>query len=262
MASSAAEVSVVVVMPAFNEEGISGFVAEIDECLRPAVKSLAFVIIDDASTTPVSELVPALRLKMSTPVSILRNAVNQGHGPSAMKAYANGLDRRPDVVLHVDGDGQFDPREMVRIVNAAALYGAALGIRHSRSDPWFRKVISRVARAAVGESSGDVNTPLRAYRVAQLRSLLSAVPPHSLVPHLRFGLLHARLGIRPAAIAVTSRPRRGASKAGTSWGNCDRQVIPSMRLLEFSIKALVEVVGARARNRLLAPEQLGDLASL
>lgn len=243
--------AVVVVMPAFNEEAIFEFIAEIDEHLGDRVASLRFVVVDDASVEPV--LAAQLPAALAGRVHVVRNATNVGHGPSALRAYREGIVLAPDIVLHVDGDGQFVGWEFADLLEQALVHGAAIGVRRSRTDPWFRRVISYVARILVAASAElpDVNSPLRAYRVAELQRLLAAVPEASLVPHLQFTMLHPALGIRPVAVGVTSICRRGHSEVGSTWSDSgSRQVLPSRRLLGFALRAFVEILRVRGGHRL------------
>jgi glycosyltransferase involved in cell wall biosynthesis len=231
--------SVVVAMPAHDEECLAEFVAEIDAHLRPHVSSLRYVVVDDASTVPVSvDGVGAGHAR------VLANPTNLGHGPSALRAWSAAADLAPDVVIHVDGDGQFLGSDFPRLLVALRGHDAALGVRVGRTDPWFRKVISRGLTFLLppqDRGHADVNTPLRAYRTAVVRDLLARVPADALVPHVHWTLLHRPLGLRVGQVEVTSLPRRGASTVGTSWRSPGVDWLPSRRLIRFVRRALVEV---------------------
>ena len=224
------EASVVVVMPVHDEEGLAGFLLEIDDFLLPLVGELRYVLVDDFSSAPVLDAVQVLPAHLLARIDVRRHDINLGHGPSVLHAYRAGLALAPTVVLHVDGDGQFSGRDMPQLVATALEHGAAVGQRHSRQDPWFRAVISWVARRVVdtAPSLSDVNSPLRAYRPCELVRLLDEVPARSLVPHLHFSRLHESLGIHPVGQRVRSLPRRGASATGTTWGR-HRRALPSSR---------------------------------
>ncbi|HWR85178.1 MAG TPA: glycosyltransferase family 2 protein, partial [Rhodoglobus sp.] len=235
-----------VVLPAYNEaEGISGFVDELLEHLQPLASRVSVVIVDDRSTDTTPEVLRELA-EREPRVRVVTAERNRGHGPTALAAYRTGLELDPDVILHVDGDGQFLGADAAAVV--AALdddTDAVRGVRRGRSDPWFRTVLTRGVRSMVAALTGrgvaDVNTPLRAYRPAVLRQLLQASPDEALVPHVHFSLAEARRGLRVREIEVASIPRRGAEATGTMWGQQRNPRLPPARLVDFSRSAAGEV---------------------
>lgn len=245
LGSSVAQWFVVVVMPAHNEEGIADFVAEVEAHLLPAVGRLHFVVVDDASAVRVSG--SELTARLTTPVSVVRNDTNLGHGPSALKAYRRGLALGADVVLHVDGDGQFRGADFPRLLHALVDCDGVVGVRVHRQEPWYRRLLSLGLRFLVAPrgQSGDINSPLRAYRSAAAAMLLESVAPTSLVPHVHWSRGHSRAGLSIAGVPVESLPRRGTSAVGTTWGpQRERQLLPPRRLVEFVGRAMLEMLRA------------------
>lgn len=231
-----------VVMPAYNEaEGIRGFIDEIREHVAPLADRVTFVVADDRSTDATLASLAGIADVQAEP-----QPLNRGHGPTALAAYRAGLALDPDLLVHVDGDGQFLGPDFARLVKAIESTGADVvhGVRHSRTDPWYRRVltgavglmIAAVARHRVP----DVNTPLRAYRPEALRMLLGAVPGDALVPHVHFSLAEARGGFVVRYVPVRSIPRRGSSTHGTMWGGGVKALIPPPRLRRFVVDALGE----------------------
>ena len=154
--------------------------------------------------------------------------------------------------MHVDGDGQFHGADLVRLVNAALDTDADVvhGVRTGRTDPWFRRVLTASVGALVTVAAGrhipDVNTPLRAYRPATLRTLMAAVPHEAHVPHVHFSIAEARGGADVRYLRVASLPRRGGNAQGTMWSEGDttappQPVLPPKRLREFVRRAAVEL---------------------
>jgi hypothetical protein len=234
-----------VVLPAYNEaEGIAGFVAELLEHLQPLADRVSVVVVDDRSTDDTAR---ELRELGDPRVRVVTAERNRGHGPTALSAYRAGLELEPDVILHVDGDGQFLGADAAVVV--AALDGstdAVHGVRRGRSDPWFRRALTGGVRSLVAAVTGrgvsDVNTPLRAYRPAVLRELLEAAPEEALVPHVHFSLAESRRRLRVREIEVSSIPRRGAEATGTMWGQQRGSLrLPPSRLVDFSRSAAGEV---------------------
>jgi glycosyltransferase involved in cell wall biosynthesis len=243
---------VAVVMPAYNEEGLAGFLVEIEAWLHPVTDDLFFVVVDDCSTVPLDLVAPVSTLPLGSKVRVVRSETNQGHGPTAVAAYRHGIASACDVVLHVDGDGQFLGEDFPRLLEALAGRDGVVASRAGRREPWFRRVLTRVARLTVGQglTGHDVNSPLRAYRVPTVEQLLARLPESPVVPHLHFALLHDRLGLDVVEIPATHRPRRGVSTTGTTWQSRRlATVVPSRRLVALAWSAWRELRAQQVSER-------------
>ncbi|GAT72185.1 glycosyltransferase [Microbacterium sp. HM58-2] len=231
-----------IVMPAFNEaEGIRGFIDEIREAVASLADEVTFHIADDRSTDATPTVFDDV-----ADVTVEVQPENRGHGPTALAAYRLGLAAEPDVLVHVDGDGQFHGADFPRLINALVREQADVvhGIRDGRTDPWYRKVLTAAVGLLIASAAGrrvpDVNTPLRAYRPSAIRALVDALPADASVPHVHFSLAEARSGFRVRYVRVASIPRRGASAQGTMWGRAAAVRLPPKRLRQFVASALRE----------------------
>jgi glycosyltransferase involved in cell wall biosynthesis len=235
-------------MPTYNEEaGIADYIREIALHVRPHVETLSFVVVDDVSTDGTIAAVAELAGVDGLAVEVVRAAANRGHGPTALEAWARGLALAPDLVLHVDGDGQFLGEDFPPLIAAAEGVDGVHGVRSDRSDPWFRRALSGMVRVLVLVVAGrwvrDVNTPLRAYRPQALRALLDKVPADAAVPHVHFSIMEKRVGLSIRETRARSIPRRGTSATGTMWGpTSSAPKVPPRSLVRFAARALREVV--------------------
>lgn len=238
-----------VVMPAYNEAaGIPSFVREVHESLAPLAERLDIIVVDDRSTDATAAVLGALAKKLPG-LSVITADANRGHGPTALAAYRAGLERHPDLIVHVDGDGQFTGTDLARAVSAAVGTGADVvhGVRVGRADPWFRRMLTAcvgtLAMVAVGRRIPDVNTPLRVYRPATLEALVESVPVEASVPHVHFSLAEARRSDVVRYLRVASLPRRGGQEQGTMWGAAPQHAprLPPKRLRQFTRRAAVEL---------------------
>lgn len=231
-------------MPAYNEaDGLAGFLAELREHVVPLAHKVTFVVADDQSTDDTVQVLEAL----DAPDLIVKpQPTNRGHGPTALAAYRAGLELDPDLLVHVDGDGQFLGEDFPRVIEALTpVIDVVHGVRTHRTDPWFRKVITSIVRTVVASTAGqrvnDVNTPLRVYRPEAARMLVDAIGPDAEVPHIHFSLAEARWGLGQADVEVRSIPRRGDSATGTMWGKVSTPKLPPKRLRQFVWRAGKEV---------------------
>ena len=237
--------SVAVAIPVYNEaEGIEEFLLEIEGALTPVVDALEFVLVDDCSTDGTVATVEATRAKLASRLSLHSTARNSGHGPALGEAYRHALATGADVVLSVDGDGQFLGADLRRVFVLLEDGGDGVcGVRRFRYDPWFRMAMTRVLRlyisVAFGVPTRDANCPLRGYRAPLLAELLESVPAGSLIPNVHLAILAARRGATLVEVDVNHRVRRGASADGTMFAASRRTGILK-RLFVFSVKAMRE----------------------
>jgi glycosyltransferase involved in cell wall biosynthesis len=244
--------SVAVAIPAYNEaEGIGGFLEEIDRALRPHVAALHIVVVDDGSTDATAEVLGRTQATLHCTLEVVRNPVNRGHGPSVLEGYRRALQRQPDYVLQVDGDGQFHGSDLRRVLVLLLDEAHAVsGVRRFRQDPWFRMAMTRLLRTYVHMSFGvaarDPNCPLRGYEAALLRELLAVVPDSCLIPNLYLTVVAARRGVALLEVDVSHRVRRGTSTDGSTWARTALSPVP-WRLVSFSVAALRESRAFRAQ---------------
>lgn len=234
-----------VAIPAFNEEGIVGFLKDIDAAL--AGRTVSLHIVDDCSTIPMVQDIEASTDALAAEVDVSVNQRNSGHGPTVVAAYRRALESGADCVMQVDGDGQFDADDLRKLLSAIE-GGAdiAVGVRQGRVDPWFRKALTRLVRLHVallfGLRSPDPNCPFRAYTREALTALLAELPPEPLVPTIYLSALASRRKYEVAHIEVAHRVRRGDSEQGSMWGKGNRKILIPRRLLKFVGRAFSESI--------------------
>lgn len=240
-------------IPAYNEEdGIAEFLTEIDSCFGQDAEAVSYVIVDDCSTDRTREVLDQLGTCLRGTLLVFGAESNRGHGPTTLDAYRRALDRKPEVVIQVDGDGQFEGTDVVRIGwSALSENRIVIGTRAMRVDPWFRRLLTRGLRGYLrmifGVRSPDPNCPLRAFPAGMLAELIASVPEGALVPNIYLTVLcHSTRSVRYESIE--HRARRGTDPEGTSWRGDRHRVVP-VRLLRFSARALAETVRFRRGSK-------------
>ncbi len=232
-------------MPAYNEaDGIGGFLTELDRVLVAAADEHTFVVVDDASTDATTGVVASIGPDLAGDVVVERNERNRGHGPTVLAAYRRALELGPDVVVQVDGDGQFEADDLVLLLDAVSRGAAvAVGRRRRRADPRYRRLISRalglLLRAGFGVRRSDANCPFRCYRTDVLGHVLEQIPAGSSIPHVLMAVIEERSGEPTVEVDVRHRVRRGDDATGSTWASGRRRI--PVRLLRFCWHALVEL---------------------
>lgn len=239
--------AIAVVMPAYNEaDGIAEFLAELDTAFTDAGIPIVIGIVDDCSTDRTREVAETAGASIASPVTVLVNDHNSGHGPTSTRAWRLGLSFGTETVVHVDGDGQFSGIDLVRVARAAQGVDGAVGVRTTRADPWFRRVVTATLRTYVALMIGtrirDTNTPLRAYRSDRIRELLDALPSSPLVPSVYLSAASVCQDMDIVEIDVESRDRLGDTAVGSTWGKSALSFLPSKRLILFVLNAARESV--------------------
>ena len=169
---------IILTMPVYNEaDGIEEFINELDRALPAGV---LLQVVDDASSDSTLARLESVDLPLGR-LRILQNSANVGHGPTTLRGLREALINDVDVVASIDGDGQFDAADVAGLLERLDEEWDVLeGCRFGRTDPWFRKVTSKVTAFLValrcGRLSTDTNTPLRIYRREVLEALLDGIP--------------------------------------------------------------------------------------
>lgn len=239
--------SVAFAIPAYNEaDGIGGFLREIDDCFRDWDGDVSLVVVDDRSTDATTSVLEELRDDLASQLRVVRMEKNSGHGPTVLRAYREAIATGASMILQVDGDGQFDVRDVRRVADDLRNCRAdvAIATRRLRQDPWFRKVLTRALRFFLQRRTGlrvaDPNCPLRAYQASVLEVLLDQVPDAAAVPNVYLAVLADGAGLSTAELIVEHRDRRGDTAQGTMWGNRQRKIAIPKRLVVFVWRAFQE----------------------
>ncbi|HEY6572931.1 MAG TPA: glycosyltransferase family 2 protein, partial [Candidatus Eisenbacteria bacterium] len=199
------------VVPVYDEaEALPPLVAELEAALRATGRSWEIVLVDDGSRDGSAAWISEAARSRPGYVAIL---FEKNSGQSA--ALAAGLAAaRGSVIVTLDADGQNDPADIPRLLDALRDADVVSGIRSERADTFVRRVSSKLAngtrRMVLGDPVTDIGCSLKAYRREALDSLPFFVGVHRFLP----ALCYFR-GARIAELPVAHRPRRlGLSKYG------------------------------------------------
>ena len=204
----------VVVMPVYDEEAIvADVVRDVAKHVLDEVPGSRLVVVDDHSR----DATPALLEELATAdprITVLRNEVNRGHGPSVRR----GLDAADATwILHVDSDGQLDLGEFGRLWAATPTSDLVVGVRVDRDDPRVRLVLTRAVRLLVSGLARakvrDANSPFKLVSRELFDHLAPAMPRDAFAPSIMLVLGARRCGARVTEVPVThfARPHGRSS---------------------------------------------------
>jgi glycosyltransferase involved in cell wall biosynthesis len=203
-----------VVIPVLNErESLHATFSELIPVLESLGVRWEVVVVDDGSSDGSGDLLERIREKESR-IKILTFSANFG---KAAALAAGAVAASGDTIVTLDADGQDDPNEISRLLEALdSGLDCVSGWRVKRQDNIIRKLPSKIANWLIRTSTGvrlrDYGCGLKAYRAQFLRDLELIGEMHRMTP-----ILVRNLGGRVGEIPVHHRPRvAGKSKYGLS----------------------------------------------
>lgn len=197
-----------VVMPVYNEAANLGSVLdEIRVGILDLVAGSELLVIDDHSTDDSPAVLAAAALEDGR-ITVVRNEVNVGHGPSVRRGWDASTS---DFTLTIDSDGQIDLGEFPNLWAATGNADLVLGARVQRGDPWHRRLVTGGTRALAiplaRRRLRDANTPFKIVRTSLLRHLTPAMPTHAFAPSVLLIIGACRSGAHVVELPVRQLPR-------------------------------------------------------
>jgi len=211
----------VICLPTYNER----------ENLEPMVRALAEVldtsrdrvlVIDDASPDGTGELADRLAAELPW-VSILHRERKDGLGPAYVAGFRRALTQGAELVLEIDCDFSHDPKDVPRLIAAAAEADLVLGSRYvagGGAENWGlgRRFVSRggslYARWLLGVGVRDLTGGFKCFRRAALEAIdLDALAARGYAFQIETTYRVLRAGLRVQEIPIRFVDRRvGESK--------------------------------------------------
>jgi glycosyltransferase involved in cell wall biosynthesis len=204
MRKSAAQPSVSLVIPMFNEEkSIEHAIACAAEALEAYGGDYEIVIVDDASTDRSAEIVRE-EMARNPRIRLLRHEVNRKLGGALKTGY--GAATR-ELVVYMDADLPFDPQVIAPAVRALQVTRADMiaGYRLDRTTEGFRRTVySYLYNTLIGLLFGwphrDVNFSFKLMRrevleAVELRSEGSLIDAELIVKARNLGFVIQQLGL-------------------------------------------------------------------
>ncbi len=193
-----------VVLPAFNEAEAIGTVVR---DLAASARWHEILVIDDGSTDGTAEAAAAAGAR------VIRQPYNKGNG-AAVKAGIRAA--TGDYLLIVDGDGQHQPADAVRLTALLGEYDLVVGARSSETHASLTRrlgnaALNGLAGYLTGQPIPDLTSGFRAARLDYLREILFLLPNGFSTPTTTT-LAFIKAGHSVRFEPVEARQRAGQSK--------------------------------------------------
>ncbi len=206
--------TVIVVIPAFNEERLIGSVV-----LKTLCYPVTVIVVDDGSTDLTAELAARAGAQ------VVRLPENQGKGVALSAGVKKALEYDPDAVVLIDADGQHLPGELP-VLLAPVLEGRAdvvVGSRYMNKGskvPVHRilghKFFNLITGAASGVSVSDSQCGYRAFSRRALAESNFSSTGFSIESEMQFWAHEKHLVVEevPVTIQYLDRPKRPVMRQG------------------------------------------------
>lgn len=159
--------SLTVVFPIYNgAESLPALLESTFAVLRWHVTDYEVIVVNDGSEDSTGEVLAELSWKYRPDLRVVTHPINRGYG-AAVRSGTKSASK--EFVLYTDGDGQYDPREMIGLLEAIGPEVALVaGYKMRHEDPWHRVVTgaiyNRMARILFGIQIRDVDCGFRLVR--------------------------------------------------------------------------------------------------
>jgi dolichol-phosphate mannosyltransferase len=208
-------VDVSLTIPAHNEaENIGRVLQDAMRVLSRGGRTYEIVLVDDASQ---DDTVEAARRAMGEDVANLTVVSHKGQRGYAITVCDGLRSSRGRVLAFMDGDGQFDPEDLDRLVARLDAADFVAGIRKRRADPWYRSFVSgvynRVVRLSFGIRERDFDCGLKVFTRAVWTGV-SPIQARSAVFNPEMFFKAHRLGFRVIQVEVEHLPRLAGVRSG------------------------------------------------
>jgi dolichol-phosphate mannosyltransferase len=210
----------IVVVPTYNErDTIPSMIRDLLELpCQPDI-----LVVDDSSPDGTGALVTAAMADEPQRIQLLERPTKQGLGRAYEAAFAHVLASPEDyeLIVHMDADGSHNPRDVDRLVAAAADADLVIGSRYiagGRSDglsgprKWLSRGGNAYARLLVHSGVHDLTGGFKAWRSELLATLLKdPTGSDGYAWQIEMTVRAARAGARIREVPITFLERRGGT---------------------------------------------------
>ncbi|MGH8092529.1 MAG: glycosyltransferase [Chthoniobacterales bacterium] len=160
-----ASASFSVVLPFFNEEqNVETICLELKDALAACLSGSEIILVDNGSTDSTGKKLAGLPV-IWPECHVYHLPANQGESTAFLFGFAKTT---APVIVTMGGDGQYDPRDIPKLLARLDQADMVVGVRVERQDSWIRRKISRTANVVrakcLGDAVSDAGCVLKAFR--------------------------------------------------------------------------------------------------
>lgn len=207
-------------LPALNEAATIGAVLDALPKTLPGIDDIRIVVVDDGSSDGTGQIA------IEHGAIVVAHDRPRGVGAAFRSGLVRSIEHFPDVIVTMDSDGQFNPRDIPALlapiladeadfVTASRFHDPALEPDMPKAKRWGNGVIARWLSRMTGQTFRDVSCGFRAYsRKAFLR--LNPQGDFTYTHEVFLALAFAGLRIREIPVAVRGVREHGQSRVASN----------------------------------------------
>lgn len=134
--------SLTILFPAYNDENtIGGLVADAFLVCPELAHQFKVIVVNDGSQDGTAQVLESLKTCYGDLLCIITHKKNRGYGGALRSGFAANV---YDWLFYTDGDGQYDVKQLPRLVNAwSPNLDVVNGYIAKRHDAWHRRFIGK-----------------------------------------------------------------------------------------------------------------------
>lgn len=227
--------------PAYNDAHTIGALVDWSARILPRVADeFEIIVVNDGSADATAQVL-ADRQRRYPFLRILTHPVNQGYGAALRTGFAAAA---KDYVFYTDGDGQYDPTELVSLIPLLGENGMVNGYKLRRGDSFLRLAVGRiyhtVAKILFRLPIRDTDCDFRMMRRDVLTSLRLTSRSGAICPELVWQMKNSTMPI--AEVGVHHYPRVSGS---SQFFRLDRVARSLGKLLQLWWRLVISPFGGR-----------------
>ena len=192
-----------VVIPAYNEGRIIGkVIVQVREVLLASSLDHEIIVVDDGSKDSTAEEAAAAGAK------VVRHPYNIGNGAAVKRGIRQATG---DVIVLMDGDGQHDPKDILRLLAHIPEYEMVVGARTKESEAQVHRnlanrIYNSLASYIAGRTVEDLTSGFRAIDAGVAKRVAYLFPRGFSYPStVTIALFHAGQSVKYVPIKASAR---------------------------------------------------------
>jgi glycosyltransferase involved in cell wall biosynthesis len=157
------EPSLSLVVPIYNEEeNLEQLISDIKDYFSGLQKDHEIIFVDDGSSDQSSRIIENRRDEQ---IKLISHATNRGYGEALKTGFENA---EKELIAYIDGDGQFDVKDIDKMLEFFPGTDMVIGERRDRKDGTERIVVSRgfntLVRKTLDLDFRDIDCGIKIFR--------------------------------------------------------------------------------------------------
>ena len=198
------------IIPAFNEDVVIGnVVKQIRAVVNKLDKNHEIIVIDDGSADNTAQSA------RDAGATVIQHPYNIGNGAAVKTGIRHA---RGKILVTIDGDGQHDPNDIIKLVNQIGPYDMVVGSRNRESDTAAHRdvanmVFNSLATYISGRKIEDLTSGFRAIKTHIARQFVYLLPNQFSYPStITLSIVRAGYSLGYESIRFSRREGKTKSK--------------------------------------------------